>query len=114
MVCRGGALHRDDVLIDEDALQAARDRPAYRAGIWAFRVALIVLAAQIVLTLLGVVHSYYGPIGIWFVLGYVAAVISGYTLLAKAGVQVFGIAEGIGHRRKTVYRDVVGLGRWNP
>jgi hypothetical protein len=97
--------------IDEDELQVARTKPVYKAGVWAFRVMLAVLAVQVVLKIAGVIGDYYGPVGIWFVVAYVAAAISGYVLLNRAGVRVFGLSDGIWSRRKLVYKDVFGLGR---
>ena len=96
--------------ISEDELQAARTRPTYKAGIWAFRVMLAVLAGQIILKVAGVIPGYFGPVGIWFVLAYIAAAISGYVLLDRAGVRVVGLSDGIWSRRKMVYKDVFGIG----
>jgi hypothetical protein len=101
-------------LIREDELQVARDKRGYRAGIWAFRAALTILAIQVVLMLAGAIHGYFGPVGTWFVLAYVAAVIAGYALLDRAGVRVFGLSDGVWSRRKMVYQDVFGLGRRRP
>jgi hypothetical protein len=97
--------------IDEDELQVARSKPTYRAGIWAFRVMLVVLVVQVALVVTGVIHDYFGPLGIWFVLAYLAAAISGYVLLDRAGVRVFGLSDGIWSRRKMVYKDVFTLSR---
>jgi len=96
------------VSIAEDELQAARSKPKYEAGIWAFRVMLAVLALQVALMAAGIVR---GRVGIWLLLAYVAAAICGYVLLDRAGVRVFGLSDGIWSRRKMVYRDVFGLGR---
>jgi hypothetical protein len=96
--------------ISEDELQVARTKPVYKAGVWAFRVMLAVLAVQVVLMVAGVIRAL-GPVGIWFVVAYVAAAISGYVLLDRAGVRVFGFSDGISSRRRMVYKDVFGMGR---
>jgi hypothetical protein len=59
----------------------------------------------------GVIHGYNGRVGIWFVLAYLAAAVTGSVLLERAGVRVFGLSEGIWSRRMMVYKDVFGLGR---
>ena len=94
--------------ITDDELQAARGKPAYKAGIWAFRVMLAVLVLQIALTAAGIVP---GRVAIWFLLAYLAAAICGYVLFDRAGVRVVGVSDGIWGRRKMVYKDVFGLGR---
>ena len=94
----------------EDELQAARGKPTYKPGIWAFRVMLAVLVGQVILAFAGVINGYFGPVGIWFVLAYIAAAISGYVLLGRAGVRVFWPSDGVWSRRKMVYKDVFGIG----
>src|SRR3954469_20501974 len=95
--------------IDEDELRVARTKPIYKAGIWAFRIMLAVLIVQFVLMVTGVVGRSFGAVGIWFILAYAAAGISGYVLLDRAGVRIFGLSEGIWSRRRMVYRDILGL-----
>jgi hypothetical protein len=47
----------------------------------------------------------------WSLLAYLVAMTTGFVLLDRAGVRIFGLSEGIWTRRKMVYRDVFWLGR---
>jgi len=47
----------------------------------------------------------------WLILVYLVPMTTGFVLLDRAGVRIFGLSEGIWNRRKMVYRDVFFLGR---
>jgi hypothetical protein len=47
----------------------------------------------------------------WLLLGYFAAMTTGFVLFERAEFRIFGLSPGIWRRRKMVYRDVFGLGR---
>jgi hypothetical protein len=93
------------VSIKEDQLQASRRQPAYRAGVWALRLMIIILFPYIGLAMAGLGGT------LWLLLAYLAAMTTGFVLLDRAGVRIFGLSDGIWIRRKIVYRDVFGLGR---
>jgi len=93
------------VLTDEEQLQASRSRRSYRAGVWALRAMLAILVLYIAC---GLAHVHGAS---WLLLAYLAAMTTGFVLLERAGVRIFGLSQGIWSRRKMVYRDVFTLGR---
>lgn len=75
--------------IKEDQLQASRRQPAYRAGVWALRLMIIILFLYIGLAMAGVGGT------LWLLLAYLAAMTTGFVLLDRAGVRIFGLSDGI-------------------
>jgi hypothetical protein len=92
----------------EEALAVARDKPEYRAGVWAFRAMLVtaaVLLANIALSFLS------RGIETLLWLAYLAVVLYGYMQFNRAGVRLSGMSQAVWSRRRMVYRDVFGFGR---
>ena len=91
-------------------VQAARRTPAYRAGVWSFRVMLLVLVMHI--SLLFVYGGTYGDKNVlWFLVAYCVSAVTGYICFGRAGIRIVGYSAGIWSRRRLVYRDVLGIGR---
>ncbi|UQU64907.1 hypothetical protein COUCH_00635 [Couchioplanes caeruleus] len=92
----------------EEALAAARTKPEYRSGIWAFR-AMLVLAAVLVPN----IALSFLPRGIEIMLwlAYLAVVLFGLLKFSRAGVRITGTSQDVWSRRRVVYKDVMGLGR---
>jgi hypothetical protein len=98
-------------MIDEK-LRAARNTREYRAGIWAMRIALLLLVTAVALGFSSTVHGQIGSVGNWiFLLAYAGAVAAAYLLLHRAGVRIFGFGEKVWACRRMVYTDVFGLAR---
>ncbi|WP_221328311.1 hypothetical protein [Actinoplanes sp. L3-i22] len=100
---RDGMLAR--VSINDEQLQVSRSQPSYRAGVWALRAMVAILVLYVACGLARVDGTG------WLLLAYLVAMTSGFVLLERAGVRIFGFSQGIWSRRKMVYRDVFALGR---
>jgi hypothetical protein len=92
----------------EDALAAARNKPEYRAGVWAFRAMLVIAVVLLSNIALPFLPRWTPTL---LLLAYLAAVLYGYLQFNRAGVRVTGMSKGVWSRRKMVYKDVLGLGR---
>ncbi|MEU4238233.1 hypothetical protein [Actinoplanes sp. NPDC026619] len=107
-------------MIDEGGVDVRRSRPAYRAGVWMFRLMLLVLAGYVVAMATGAVPVFGGGSLLLFVVLYVIPMIIGYVLFARAGVKIaglpqnsdqsFGMSDEVKANRKLVWRDVFGRG----
>jgi hypothetical protein len=47
----------------------------------------------------------------WFLVAYGVPLVVGYICFARAGINILGYSPGVWSRRRTVYRDVLGIGR---
>ncbi|MEU7902989.1 hypothetical protein [Actinoplanes sp. NPDC049118] len=91
----------------EDDLRAVRNKPEYKAGVWAFRVMLAVLAVNVALWSIDAGRLLSGLL--W--LAYLVAAIYGFVQFDRAGMRISGLSEDVWSRRKTIYTDVFRLGR---
>ena len=99
-----------------------RRRPAYRAGVWLYRLALAVAAAYLIAMATHAAPVLGGPSLLLFILVYVACLACADVLFARLGMRVFALAvvpadgplgnsNQVKANRKTVWRDVFGRGR---
>ncbi|GAB1644267.1 hypothetical protein [Krasilnikovia sp. MM14-A1259] len=92
--------------IAEEDLRTVRNKPEYKAGVWAFRVMLVALVVNVALWATDM-----RLLRLLLMLTYLTAVFYGLLQFDRAGMRVSGWSKGVWRRRKVVYRDVIMIGR---
>ncbi|AEV84847.1 hypothetical protein ACWT_3823 [Actinoplanes sp. SE50] len=99
-----------------------RSRPAYRAGVWLYRLAFVVAAVYVLAMATHALPVLSGPSLAFFPILYLACLVAGQYLFAQVGMRIFALAlvrtdgpvgnsDEVRAHRRTVFRDVFGRGR---
>jgi hypothetical protein len=99
-----------------------RSQPAYRTGVWLYRLAFVVAAAYAIAMATRAVPVFSGPSLLCFLLLYLACLVPAQLLIARTGMRIFALAlvpadgpfgnsDEVKANRKMVWRDVCGRGR---
>jgi hypothetical protein len=107
---------------DHGDVDMRRSRPAYRAGVWLYRLAFVVAVAYVVAMATQALPVLSGPSFAFFLIFHLICVVAGQFLFSRIGMRIFALAlvhadgpagnsDEVRANRKTVYRDVFGRGR---
>lgn len=91
-------------------IDARRARPAYRVGVWSFRLSLVVVVVYLAAMASQAVPFLSWPSAFPFYFVYFACVITGYALFARVGMPSFGSSPESKTNRRIVWRDVFWRG----